>query len=110
LPAGAQRRRTGSTDIGAVDLYFLLASRLPVATAIQAADAWGNGRELISEQDHRICTDLAFTGRDAAGSRRIADALRRWSASMPAGAVELHRGGLELHVCDPGKTSAPPPN
>jgi hypothetical protein len=110
LAAGAKRRSTGSTDIGAFDLYFMLASRLPTATAIQAADAWGNGRELVSERNHRICTDLSFTGRDAAGSRRIADALRAWSAAMPAGAVTLDRRGLALHVCDPGSTAAAPPN
>ncbi len=110
LPAGAQRRHNGSTDVGAIDLYFILASRLPAATAIQAADAWGNGRELVSEQEGHICTDLAFTGRDRAGSRRIADALRAWSAAMPAGAVRLTRRGLALHVCDPGKTGAAPPN
>jgi hypothetical protein len=109
LAPGAQRRPNGPTDVGAIDLYFLLASRLPAATAIQAADAWGNGRELVSEQDHQICTDLAFTGRDAAGTRRIAAALRAWSAAMPAGAVRLRRGGLLLHVCDPGKTGAAPP-
>ena len=109
LAPGAQRRRNGPTDVGAIDLYFLLASRLPAATAIQAADAWGNGRELVSEQDHRLCTDLAFVGRDAAGSRRIAGALRAWSATMPVGAVRLRRGGLTLHVCDPGKTGTAPP-
>ena len=65
LAAGAKRRSTGSSDIGAFDLYFMLASRLPAATAIQAADAWGNGRELVSERDHRICTDLSLTGRNA---------------------------------------------
>lgn len=109
LAAGARRRPNGPTDVGAFDLYFILASRLPPATAIQAADAWGNGRELVSEQDHRICTDLAFTGRDAAGSRRIADALRAWIAAMPSGTVTLRPDGLALHACDPGKTAPAPP-
>jgi hypothetical protein len=108
--AGAKRLSTGSNDVGALDLYFLLASRLPAATAIQAADAWANGRDLVSEQDHHICTDLAFAGRDVEGRRRIATALQAWSAAMPAGAVTLGHGGLSVHVCDPGTSATAPPN
>jgi hypothetical protein len=108
--AGEHRRRNGPPDIGAMDLYFLLASRLPVATAIRAADAWGNGRELLVERGHTVCADLAFTGRDRDGSRRIADALRAWSAAMPAGTVEVRRQGLEVRACDPGASAAAPPN
>ena len=29
---------------------------------------------------------------------------------MPSGAVTLDRRGLALHVCDPGKSAAAPPN
>jgi hypothetical protein len=110
LAAGARRRRNGPPDVGALDLYLLLASRLPAPIAIRAADAWGNGRELVSERRGNVCADLVFTGRSAAGSRRIAEALRSWSAAMPAGAVELRRGGLGIHACDPGSAALAPPN
>lgn len=112
LAPGARRLHAGSTDWGAMDLFFLLASRLPEATAIRAADAWGNGRELISRdrEDGTICTQVAFTGRNGAGSARIADALKQWQATMPAGTVDLTGNGLELRVCDPGDAARPPPN
>ena len=67
LRAGPAPLANGPDDIGAMDLYFLLASRLPTAVALRAADAWGNGRDLVTErEDHTICADLVFTGRDPA--------------------------------------------
>ena len=60
--------------------------------------------------DHTICADLAFTGRDRAASRRLGDALRLWSAAMPAGAVTVGHGGLRIHSCDPGRAATAPPN
>lgn len=112
LASGYRRLHAGPTDWGAMDLFFLLASRLPDATAVRAADAWGNGRELVSRsrKDDTICTQVAFTGRNAAGSARIADALKQWQAAMPAGTVALARNGLELRVCDPGDAASAPPN
>lgn len=110
---GYRKLSAGPPDWGAMDLYFLLASRLPDATAIRAADAWGNGRELVSRsrEDGTVCTQVAFVGRDEAGSRRIADALAQWRAAMPAGAVRLTGHGRELRVCDPGDaTASAPPN
>jgi hypothetical protein len=111
LRAGARRLRAGRTDFGALDLFFLLSSRLPEPVAAQAADAWGNGRVLVSRgRDGRTCTQIGFAGRSPSGARRIADALRSWSAAMPAGAVELSRSGRELRVCDPGAAATAPPN
>jgi hypothetical protein len=108
---GTHRLANGPDDIGAMDLYFLLASRLPDAVALQAADAWGNGRELMTERrDHTICADLAFAGRDRATSRRLGDAIRLWAAAMPAGAVTVDATGLRIHGCDPGPAATAPPN
>ena len=108
---GTRRLANGPDDIGAMDLYFLLASRLPNPVALQAADAWGNGRELVTARaDHTICADLVLTGRDRATSRRLGDAVRLWAAAMPAGAVTVADGGLRIHSCDPGSAATAPPN
>ena len=54
LAHGARRLAAHDPDdFGAVDLYFLLASRLGSATALRAADAWSNGKELISRNGDR---------------------------------------------------------
>lgn len=111
LRAGA--RRFGSDqpdDFGAVDLYFLLSSRLPAAVSLQAADAWGNGKELISGTKTKTCVDVKFAARDRAGALRIGGALRLWAAAMPAGAITLADDGLSIRGCDPGKSAVGPPN
>ena len=111
LAHGAHALANGPDDVGAMDLFFLLASRLPNPIALQAADAWGNGRELMSRRrDHTICTDLVFVGRDRATSRRLGDAIRRWSAAMAPGTVTVADDGLSIHGCDPGSAATAPPN
>ncbi len=111
LRAGA--RRLGGDqpdDFGAVDLYFLLSSRLPAAVSLQAADAWGNGKELISRTKTKTCVDVKLVARDRAGASRISGALRLWAAAMPAGAITLSDDGLSIRGCDPGRAAVGPPN
>ena len=97
-------------DFGAADLYFMLASRLPSSISLRAADAWGNGKELISRSDGRTCVDLVFAGRNRAGGQRLGRTIRLWAASMPTGDVTVSRDGLTIRGCDPGTGVDGPPN
>ncbi len=97
-------------DFGAVDLYFLLSSRLPAAVSLQAADAWGNGKELISGTKKKTCVDVKLVARDRAGAATISGAVRLWAAAMPAGAITLADDGLSIRGCDPGRSALGPPN
>jgi hypothetical protein len=110
LAHGAQRLAVHEPDdFGAVDLYFLLASRLPSATALRAADAWSNGKELISRNGDETCVDLVFAARDRAGARRMGAALDQWAAAMSPSAVTAFSDRLRVHACDPGRAAIAPP-
>ena len=110
LARGARRlARHEPDDFGAIDLYFLLASRLPNATALRAADAWSNGKELISRNGDQICVDLVFAASDRAGARRMGAALDLWAVAMAPATVTVLADRLRVHACDPGRAAAVAP-
>lgn len=109
VPAGARRlQRKDPTDFGAFDLYLLLASRIPYPSALQAADGWGNGREVLSRKDGVVCADVRVVGRDAASSRTIGTALAAWGAAVVPGPVTVDTAQGSFRVCDPGEVATAP--
>ncbi|HYT40106.1 MAG TPA: hypothetical protein VEN99_11375, partial [Acidimicrobiia bacterium] len=126
-PPGA--RVAKRNDLGELRWLLLLAERIPAGDALQAADGWAGDAYLVYEAGGRMCVKADFDGaRPAEGDRgagavssqdRMAAALGRWAATMPAaaGAAVSRRGALvELASCDPGPaalsasgTAGPPP-
>ena len=110
LAHGARRLASHEPDdFGAIDLYFLLASRLPSATALRSADAWSNGKELISRRGGQTCVNLVFAASDRAGARRLGAALELWAAAMSPSTVTVVADRLRVHACDPGRAAVAPP-
>jgi hypothetical protein len=109
-PADARRLFSGDTptDFGAFDLYLMLAARIDVDRALDAADAWEGGRLSAYEQAGARCFDVAFAA-SGPGRARLVGGLADWAARMPAGAVTLTADGLGFHVCDPGDAAVAPP-
>ena len=109
---GPGERRDGPPDdFGALRLYLVLASRLPPATALRAAEGWGGDRYLAyTRGGHRQeCVRVAFRGDSRTDTDEIGTALDRWAASLPAGAATVGRagGGPTLTACDTEGTTAP---
>ncbi|MBM3673739.1 MAG: hypothetical protein FJW88_02120 [Actinobacteria bacterium] len=97
-------------DLGALDVFFLLASRLPALDALAAADDVKAGAANAYRDDGALCFDVAFRTFDESGAARLSGALKMWAAAMPPGAVTQRANGLGFRVCDPGDAAAAPPN
>ena len=93
-------------DFGAVGLYLMLATRMDALKALEVADGWGGDAYLTStDQQDRLCTTIATTGRDDAATAALDAALRAWAAVAPEGSdatVERDGGIVTLRSCDPG--------
>ena len=101
----AGERRDGAPDtFGAAGLYFTLASRMPAADALRAADGWAGDSMIEFRRGDELCVRAAFRGRDASATTAIADGLRRWAGAMPAGmaTVDTNGGLVTLSSCDAG--------
>ncbi len=109
VPDGARRLQPKEpTDFGALDLYLMLASRIPFPNALQAADGWGNGREVLSRKDGTVCADVRLVGRQADATHAIGRALKAWGAAVTPTPVEVDAVHDSFHVCDPGDTATAP--
>ena len=106
-----EERDGAADDFGALSLYLVLASRLPPATALRAAEGWGGDRYVAFARgaDRHECVRVAFRGDSGADTDQIATALDQWAASLPAGAATIRRAGgvPTLTACDTEGTTAP---
>ncbi len=106
-----EKRDGAADDFGALSLYFVLASRLPPAAALRAAEGWGGDRYVAFTRgaDRQECVRVAFRGDSGADTDQIATALDHWAASLPAGAATVRRarGMPTLTACDTEGTAAP---
>jgi hypothetical protein len=82
LPKGAHR--VGQPDeLGAFDLYTVLASRLDRQVALDAADTWAGDRIVTYKEQGRVCVKGTIESPTKDGTRRLSDALSLWAAKMP---------------------------
>jgi hypothetical protein len=107
VPQGA--RRAGKADeIGAFDLFTLLASRIDRQDALTAADAWTGDRYVTYRSQGRTCAraTIASTPDGTVALRR---ALQGWAGAMPDAHVAEGPGGRRTTVtsCDTGAAAAP---
>src|SRR5262249_5878878 len=106
-----EHRDGPADDFGALRLYLVLASRLPPATALRAAEGWGGDRyqAFTRGHDRQECVRVAFRGDSRTDTNQIGTALDRWAASLPAGAATVRRAGGRptLTAGGTGGTTAP---
>jgi hypothetical protein len=112
LAGGANRLVADEPDdFGAADLYFLISSRVPAAVALQAADAWSNGKRLVSRApDGPVCVDIALSAQTKSGEQRMMSALEQWAAALPSVQLSSHPAGPQIHACDLASGAVAPPN
>ena len=102
-------RTIGTTDeLGAFDLYLLLASRIDSNDALDAASGWAGGRGRTVRADGSTCVRVAVTASTGPGANQLERALQRWSAALPAGMATVQRQGrvMTIRSCDPGAGSS----
>ncbi len=91
-------------ELGAFDLYLLLASRLDGSDALVAAGAWAGGRSRTVRTDGRTCVRGVVTASTPSGARELSRDLKLWASDLPTGmaTVRTHGRSVTLHSCDPG--------
>ncbi len=107
IPKGAHRIGEAG-QIGAFDLYTLLASRIDRQTALTAADGWTGDRYVTYRSDGRVCA-RATIATAAAGTRATVAALQGWSSSMPEATITAGPGKRRTTVtsCESDAVAAP---
>ena len=102
LRAGEQM--AGREDVlGAVGLFFVLASRLNVEQAFNAARQWGGDRLLAFRRADSSCIRDNIVGRTAADTRAIQRALATWGDSLDTGTHDVSSNArvVSLESCQP---------
>jgi hypothetical protein len=109
--ADDERKRGRRQPLGALGWYYVLASRIDTAVALQAVEGWGGDDMVGFERDGETCVRLAFTGDTPDDTAEMAEALDQWAARMPLGATSVDRGvdQVDVTACAPG-SAAPAPN
>lgn len=90
---------------GAFTWYLMLAERIDVVTAYDAAMGWGGDAYVAFERDGRTCFKADWVGDGTEDTAEMVDALETWIAAVPGGPAKLERHGstLAFESCDPGK-------
>jgi len=109
LAAGEQA--IGDPDVwGAYSLYMMLAPRIDLATALEAANGWGgDSYRSFTRADGTECVRVAVQGDTTRDTEEIGAALARWAAQMPAGgATSAVEGAIATFTaCDVGGGTSP---
>ena len=109
LAAGEQA--VGDPDVwGAYSLYMMLAPRIDLAAALEAANGWGgDAYRAFTRADGTECVGVAVRGDEPTDTAEIAAALDLWAAQMPPGGVETAVVGktATFTACDVGGVTSP---
>jgi hypothetical protein len=111
LHAGEKKFSTGSSGDDSFDdftLYLMLGARIDRPAALEAADAYSSGSEVLYTHAGKTCFRAAIAGRDLSSEAFLRTAIRRWTAAMPDAAVDPGASAVVFHSCDPGKTAKAP--
>jgi len=89
---------------GALSWLLVLAERIPVKQALDAADGWGGDAYVAYERDGVSCVKVAYEGETGNDLDQMQDALTAWTKRLPDGPASVRRDGstLVLQSCDPG--------
>lgn len=93
-----------SGEFGALSWYYVLAQRIPIRTALAAADGWGGDAYVQVDRDGVACMRASVTGRTEADTGRLRRALQQWVDAGPAGSASTGYSGSQIgfEACDPG--------
>ena len=89
---------------GALSWLLVLAERIPVKQALDAADGWGGDAYVAFERDGVSCVKVAYEGETGKDLDQMESALTAWMKRLPDAPASLRREGstLFLESCDPG--------
>lgn len=94
----------GRGQVGSPGWLLLLAERIDVGQALDAADGWGGDAYVAFRRDDVVCVRVDWRGDSEADASEMTQALDDWVDAGPPGSASLERrdDGLRLESCDPG--------
>jgi len=104
-----ESKRGGADEIGVVQLYFTLASRLAPREALAAVTGWKGDTYIGFSREDAPCIRAAIVTDDVDEAIELVDALEEWAGRGPASAATAGRRGatVDLEAC--GAVDAPVP-
>lgn len=108
VPDGADVFDEG--DFGALSLFLVLAARVDVDLALDAALGWGGDSYAAYRRDGGVCMAFAVVGDEPADTDELELALEAWAGAAPDASATTSRDGdvVRLESCDPGADAAVP--
>ncbi|MGZ4691241.1 MAG: DUF2510 domain-containing protein [Acidimicrobiia bacterium] len=96
-------------ELGAFDLFTVLASRIDRQAALDAADTWAGDRIVTYRRSGQVCVRATIESATPEGASTLTSALHTWAATMPGSTVSLDaaRRRSTLTACDSGASRAP---
>ncbi len=106
LAEGEERFDGG--EFGALMWLMVLAERVPLLTALDAADGWGGDQYIAFERGEVTCIRASFVGDTDEDTLEMREALDTWADALPAATTEVRSadGLVHLDSCDPGGKAA----
>ncbi len=100
-------KKFDSGELGSLTWYLMLAERLPLTDALEAADGWSGDAYVAYERGPDSCARIGYRGRTPRGTARMYSSLKRWVAAAPGSPASVTRkaGVVTFQSCDPGKTA-----
>ena len=81
----------------------MLAERIPLGQALDAADGWGGDSYVGFEREDTTCMRASFAGDEPHDRVEMYGALQDWVAQVPdTASVDLSGDRLTFETCDPG--------
>lgn len=107
LAKGESAVEDADGDFGALGWLFMLSERMPILTALDAADAWGGDHYRSFTKKGRTCVRAHYRGDTAAGTSLMRNALTTWVKGAPAGTASVTTKGdyLVFESCDPKRAT-----
>ncbi len=105
LEQGVEELDSGT--FGAMGWLLVLAERIPVVQALDAADGWGGDAYVSFDYAGSTCLQIQYQGDTAADVDQLDAALHRWISEAPESPsrVEKSAGGLLFTSCEPTTTA-----
>lgn len=102
-PASGEKK-FDSGQVGSLVTYLMLAERIPLRTALAAADTWTGDAYLGFRRKDVLCARVDYAADSASGAGRLTSAFDDWIAADPGSSAKVSRKGdrVTFESCDPG--------
>ncbi|MEV7398108.1 hypothetical protein [Aeromicrobium sp. NPDC092404] len=102
---GTGEKKFDSGQVGSLVTYLMLAERIPLRDALEAADTWRGDAYLGFKRKDVLCARVAYAASSQKGAARLTSAFEDWIAAEAGSSATVSSEGkrVTFESCDPGK-------